>query len=165
MKTREFIQLSLTMSKNWTTQLLESMKTEPLTQPTSQGGNHPLWVVGHLVHAESFLLDECMQGKSHRFPEFQELFGVGTEPQSDATKYPGIDQLLSSYDDVRNDTLAYLDSLSEEDLDKKSHAPEEMADFFGTIAKCFSALVVHTSFHAGQVADARRAAGHEPLMG
>ena len=165
MKTKEFIQLSLAMSKNWATQLLESMKDEPLVQPTSKGGNHPLWVLGHLVHAESFLLDECMQGKQHRYPEFQELFGAGTQPQTDAAKYPGMDQLFAAFDEIRSDTLAYLDTLSDEDLEKKSNAPEEMADFFGTIGKCFSALVVHTSFHAGQVADDRRAAGHAPLMG
>lgn len=164
MKTKEFIQASLAMSKDWTTRLLESMKDQPLVQPTPNGGNHPLWVLGHLVHAESFLLDECMQGKPNRFPEFKELFGAGTEPQTDAAKYPGMDQLLASFDEIRADTLAFLDSLSEEDLERNNSAPEDFADFFGTNAKCFSALIIHTSFHTGQVADARRVAGQKPLM-
>ncbi len=164
MKTNEFIQLSLAMSKNWACQLLEDMKDEPLAQPTSRGGNHPLWVLGHLVHAESFFFDECMQGKPHRFPESKDLFAAGTEPHTDAAKYPSMDQLLANWDKIRGESLALLDTLSAEDLDNATSAPEEFADFFGTNAKCFSAMIVHTSFHAGQVADARRAVGRKPLM-
>ena len=164
MKTKEYIELSLTMSKGWATGLLRSMEDQPLVQPTSKGGNHPLWVLGHLVNAESFLLDECMLGKPNRFPEFKELFSPGSQPHTDATKYPGMVHLFECYDKTRADTLAHLAKLSEEDLDKQTHAPEDLAEFFGTNAKCFAALVVHTGFHSGQVADARRAAGHKPLM-
>ena len=164
MNTKEFIQLSLAMSKNWACQLLESMTDQPVAQPTAKGGNHPLWVLGHLVFAESNLLDEFMRGKPNRFPEYAELFGPGTEPHTEAAKYPGMDQLFADWDKTRADTLAFLDSLSEADLDKSSAAPEDYAEFFGTYAKCFSAMIVHTTFHAGQVADARRAAGHKPLF-
>ncbi len=49
--------------------------------------------------------------------------------------------------------------LSDDDLDKPSHAPQEFGPGFGTVAGCYTAIVIHPTFHAGQVADARRAAG------
>ena len=58
----------------------------------------------------------------------------------------------------------HLDSMSEEDLDKPSRAPEEFGPLFGTVGACFAAMSTHVSFHAGQVSDSRRAAGRSPLM-
>jgi len=72
--------------------------------------------------------------------------------------------LLGKFEQVRSATLAHLDSLSDEDLDKQSHAPEEFGPPFATVAACFAAMASHISFHAGQVADARRADGRGTLM-
>ena len=66
--------------------------------------------------------------------------------------------------EVRATTLAYLDTLSETDLEKPSHAEGEMQAWFGTIAQCLVAVNNHFMFHGGQIAVARRAAGREPLM-
>ncbi len=164
MNTRDFIKLSLEMSKGWISGLLADMQDQPTTQPTSNGGNHPLWILGHVVQAESFLLDECIQGKPNRFPELKELCGIGSVPQTDASKYPSMDDMFASFEQVRGDVIALLDTIGEDDLDKATAAPTEFADWFGTYGQCFSAMIVHPSFHAGQVSDARRAAGRGPLM-
>lgn len=71
---------------------------------------------------------------------------------------------MGKFEEVRAASLAHLDTLSEADLDKPSHAPEEFGAFFGTVGACYAAMTTHVSFHAGQVADARRAAGRSPLM-
>ena len=52
----DFIRMSLENGKGWTLGLIGDMKDAPLTQPTPNGGNHPIWVLGHLVRAESDLL-------------------------------------------------------------------------------------------------------------
>ena len=39
MQNKDFIKLSLEISKGWTMSLIEDMKDSPLTQPTSAGGN------------------------------------------------------------------------------------------------------------------------------
>jgi hypothetical protein len=164
MNTIDFIKMSLGSSQGWAMGLIGDMKDAPLTQPTSNGGNHPLWVLGHITRAESDLLDGFILGQPNRFPELEELFSMGTTPSTDASQYPSMDELMGKFEEIRAATLAHLDTLSEADLDAKSHAPEEFGDFFGTVGACFAAMSTHISFHAGQVSDARRAAGRGPLM-
>ena len=163
MKTTDFIRFSMEASKGWALGLITDMKDAPFTQPTPNGGNHPLWVLGHLLHSESTLLDGFILGQPNRFPEFDGLFSMGSQPTTDASQYPSFDELMGKFEQIRAASLAHLDTLSDADLDQPSHAPAENADLFGTVGACFSAMSLHVSFHAGQVADARRAAGRTPL--
>jgi hypothetical protein len=159
----DYIRLSLENSKGWTMGLINDMKDAPLTQPTPNGGNHPLWVLGHIVRAESDLLDGFILGKPNRFPDLEQ-FSMGNTPSTDPDQYPSMDELMANHEEIRAATLAHLDTLTDADLDKKRNAPEEFGAMFGTVGACFSAMSTHMSFHAGQVADARRAAGRSPLM-
>lgn len=52
MNTIDFIKMSLESSKGWAMGLIGDMQDSPLTQPTSNGGNHPLWVIGHLARGK-----------------------------------------------------------------------------------------------------------------
>ena len=160
----DFIKHSLESSKGWAMGLIADMQDAPLQQPTSKGGNHPLWVIGHLARGESDLLDCFIHGRENRFPELESKFAMKTTPTTNANDYPSMEELMAKFEEIRAATLAYVDTLTEADLDKPSKAPEEFGDFFGTIGKCLSAMCTHVSFHAGQVADARRAAGRGPLM-
>ena len=164
MKTTDFIRLSLESSSGWALSLIRDMKDSPLTQPTPRGGNHPLWVLGHITFSESTLLDSFILGKSNRFPEWEGVFSMGSTPSTDASQYPSYDELMGKFEEMRSATLAHLDTLSDADLEKPSQAPEEFGPGFGTVAGCFAAMSTHVGFHAGQVADARRAAGKDPLM-
>ena len=164
MNTIDFIKMALESGKGWTLGLIGDMQDAPLTQPTANGGNHPLWVLGHVVHSESTLLDVFILGQPNRFPEYEGVFSMGSTPSTDASQYPSMDELMGKFEEIRAASLAHLDSLTEADLDKPSNAPEDFKDFFGTIGSCFAAMITHMPFHAGQVADARRAAGRPPLM-
>jgi hypothetical protein len=160
----DYVKMSLENSKGWALGLINDMKDAPLTQPTPNGGNHPLWVLGHIVRAESDLLDGFILGKPNRFPELEGNFAMQTTPTTDASQYPSMDELLGKFEEIRAATLAHLATLTDDDLDKRSHAPEEFGPPFATVGACFAAMSSHMNFHAGQVADARRAAGREPLM-
>jgi len=159
----EYIKNNLEASTGWAMGLLKDMADAPLTQPTPNGGNHPLWVLGHIVRAESDLLDGFILGQPNRFPELEQ-FGMGNEPTTNAADYPSMDELFVKFEEIRAATHAHLATLTDDDLDKKSNAPEEFGNAFATIGACYGAMATHISFHAGQVADARRAAGRQPLM-
>lgn len=163
MNTIHYIKMSLENATGWAMGLIEDMKDAPLTQPTPNGGNHPLWTLGHIVRSESDLLDGFILGQPNRFPEL-ENFSMGNTPSTDAGDYPSMDELIGKFQEIRAATLAHLSTLSEEDLDKPSHAPEEFGPPFATIGSCFAAVGTHLMFHAGQVACARKAAGRGPLM-
>ena len=164
MKTTDYVKLALQNSAGWVMGLLNDMKDAPLTQPTPNGGNHPLWVLGHLTHSESNLLDKFILGKPNRFPELEAQFAMGTAPTTDASAYPSFEELLGKWETMRAATVAHLESLTEAKSDKPSLAPEEFGPGFSTVAGVYTAMSTHVAFHCGQVADARRAAGREVLV-
>ena len=65
---------------------------------------------------------------------------------------------------MRESTLALLDSLSEDDLDRVSaKVPAGFGGTFGTYRHCLQYVADHWYMHRGQLADARRAAGIERM--
>ena len=165
MKATQFAEIALTNSRGWGLGLLSDMKDSPLTQPTPNGGNHPLWVLGHLTHSESQLLDVFIKGEENRFPELAEKFGMSSQPTANANDYPSMDELLEKNEQIRAAVMEHLATLTDDDFDRPTHnVPEEQQAFFGTVGAVFAAMVTHYGFHTGQVADARRAAGRDPLM-
>ena len=160
----KFIELALENGKNRALKLIGDMKDAPLTRPTNRGGNHPLWVLGHLLYSESMLIDGFICGKPNRFAKWEGLFGIGSVPSDDAGRYPTLDDLTMKFDEMRSATLAFLQTIGDEDLDKPSQAPTQFGKSFATIGGILSAATSHVNFHAGQVADSRRAAGRPPLM-
>lgn len=165
MKATELLRFQLEMSKNLTAGLLADMVDAPLIQPTSAGGNHPTWIAGHLAYSEARLTSEVMFGKPNPLVDWKERFKGGSQPTTEASDYPPLSDLLAEWDKVRENTLAVVDSLSDEDLDKPcANPPEGREEFFGTFGKVLSIVSSHALMHRGQVADARRAAGREILM-
>ena len=164
MNTIDYIKFALETGKGWASGLLQDMQNAPLTFPTPIGGNHPLWVLGHLVYSESFLFDQAIMGRDNRFGEWGELFGAKSTPVAEADKYPSMEELFGKWETIRSEAVAHLDSLTPDDLDKKSHAPEDYGPMFATVGACYAAMTGHPQFHAGQVADARRADGRDPLF-
>lgn len=160
----DFIRFSLESSRNWAMALINDLQDAPLVQPTTNGGNHPLWIVGHLACGESNLLDGFILGQPNRFPELEAKFEMGSTPSADASEYPSMEELLAKFDEIRAASLAHLDTLNESDLEEKSHAPDEFGEFFGTVGACYAAMSNHMSFHTGQLAVVRLADGRKPLM-
>ena len=165
MKAVDYIKIEMEMSKGWIMGLAADMKDSPLTAPTPKGGNHPLWVLGHLTYSEANLLHELIRGEANPLAEWKDIFGQGSEPTDDAAAYPAYEDMLAKYETVRAAVIEYVGSITDDDLEKPSHAPEEMQAFFGTVGQCLAAITVHLSFHGGQLADARRAAGRGVMMG
>jgi hypothetical protein len=163
MKTVEFIRICLEGSARAILQLIEDMREQALTFPTPKGGNHPLWVLGHLAWSEGFL-QQVLLGKPNPVAHWQSLFGIGSEAAADAARYPSFDELQKTFLDLRAETLKVLSSLTDNDLDQPSKGcPPEFKQALGTYADCFRGLIFNTLHHRGQVADARRAAGRKPL--
>ncbi len=162
----DFAKGAMGTSKNVVMALIMDMKDAPLTQPTPKGGNHPLWVLGHLVYSEANIVNDIMLGETNPLVKWKDIFGGGSEPVADLSKYPPFDELVAKFEEVRERTMTLLNGFTEADFDKPSkNCPEDRDDFFGTVGKCFTVLALHPAMHFGQVSDARRAAGRSPLFG
>ena len=165
MQSKDLIKMNLESCKGMLLPMIEDMKDAPLTFPTLKGGNHPLWVLGHLAYSEDSLLQEMMLGESNPLAEWKEIFSNGTEPVDEAGQYPPFEEVLGKCLEAHQSSMALLESMSEEDLDTPSkNCPPQYASFFGTYRQCFQQIANHWWMHQGQVADARRAAGRKPLM-
>ena len=163
MKTVDFIRKGLEWSASATLALVDDMQDAPRPFPTPKGGNHPLWVVGHLAHSEGEVL-RIMLGRPNPLADWKEQFGAGSQPKADAKVYPSLFEVRKAFTDARAGTLDILSSLTDADLDKPSkECPPELTEFVGTYGQCLLLLVIHPMHHRGQVADARRAAGRKPL--
>ena len=166
MKATELLQVQMTTTKMMTAPLIEDLASEPLAAPTAKGGNHALWIAGHLVFSEAGLVNFIAFGRPNPLEDWKEKFGRGSEPQNDAAYY-GIEipAILAKWDEVREATLAELAKLTDGDLDTPAaNCPPERDAFFGTLGKVLTAVATHPLMHRGQLADSRRALGRPPLM-
>jgi len=138
---------------------VEEMKEHCTIFPTPRGGAHTIWVLGHLAYIEALVLRRFMLGETNPLADWEEIFD-GKEVDGNPDRYPPFDEVLARCRSMRKSTLALLDTLSEEDLDRSSAAaPPGHEASFGTWRRCLQFLADHFYMHRGQLADARRAAG------
>jgi len=138
---------------------VEEMREHAAVFPTPKGGSHTLWVLGHLAFIESLVVHVFMLGKPNPLAEWEEAFDVA-DPGGDISLYPPFDEVLARCREVRESTIALLNSLCEDDLDAVSaNVPPGFEETFGSYRLCLQYAADHWYMHRGHLADARRAAG------
>ena len=136
----------------------------PMTQPTGKGGNHPLWVMGHLAYIEASM-PPILFGEPHPLQHWAPLFATGTKPSTNASDYPPFDEVLKTFRAQRAKTISRLDQLTEADLDAPpKNVPPGFEGAMKTVGGTLLLIALHQMVHYGQITDARRAAGLPPLM-
>jgi len=142
---------------------VEDMREHCVVFPTTRGGCHTLWVLGHLAYIEALVIRGFMLGERNPLADWEQLFD-GADASGDASQYPPFDQVLAKCREMRESTVALLDSLIEGDLDKASaNVPADHEDSFGTYRLCLQYVADHWYMHRGHLADARRASGMERM--
>jgi hypothetical protein len=155
----DLIRWAMQLSDDAVNRLVTDLDAHPLTQPTSKGGNHPLWVVGHLAVIEGSLA-QTLLGEENPVEHWWPLFGMGTEPQTDASMYPSFAEVLATYRRLRARNLAMLDQLGESRLgEAPKQVPPGFEDFMRTVGQTYLLTALHTMGHIGQLADVRRVVG------
>jgi hypothetical protein len=158
MHTKEIIQFALNVSNGAVLSIVDEMSDAPITFPTSNGGCHPLWVLGHLTFIEG-AIPELLLGEINPVERWQQYFGTGTEPVADADKYPSLSEIREKYLQLRERNLKLLESLSEEELDGPTRTqPKGLENEFATYGKSFMTLALHQMSHRSHLTDARRSA-------
>jgi uncharacterized damage-inducible protein DinB len=159
MQSIDLIRDNLKKSRDRVLARVEDMREHCMVFPTSNGGCHTLWVLGHLAYIEALVIRTFMLGEANPLADWEAVFD-GAEVSADAGQFPTFEQTLAKSREVRESTLEFLASLSEDDLDKTSaRVPAGFADTFGTYRLCLQYVADHWYMHRGQLADARRAAG------
>jgi hypothetical protein len=163
MQSIDLIRDNLKKSRDRVLARVEEMREHCVTFPTPNGGCHTLWVLGHLAYIETLVVRKFMLGEGNPLGDWEELFD-GADTDGDISHFPPFEQVLAECRAVRESTLALLDSLSEDQLDKPSaEVPAGFEDTFGTYRLCLQYVADHWYMHRGHLADARRATGLERM--
>ena len=163
MNSIDLLRDNLTKSRDRVLTRIDEMRDRCLVFPTPHGGGHTLWVLGHLAYVEGLVIRSFMLGEENPLADWEEPFDSG-DPVDDARAYPPFEEALATCREMREQSLALLDSLTEDDLDRTSaFVPEGWDATFGTWRLCFQYVADHWYMHRGQLADARRAAGLERM--
>ena len=168
MKAIDLIRWAMQLTDGATANIVEPLRDHPLVQPTpgakNGGGNHALWILGHLCVIEGSV-PHILLGEPNPVEHWKPLFAAGTQPKPDASAYPPFDELLSTYRELRRRNLKLLEEIGEAGLDRvPKYVTPGCEDVMTSFGQTLLLIALHTMVHYGQIADARRVAGLKPLL-
>jgi len=159
MNSIDLIRSNLARSRDLVLKGIEDMDGHALVPPTPRGGGHTLWVLGHLACVEGLVVHRFMRGEANPLADWEAVFD-GEDVSAEPADYPSFEEVLARCREMRAATLALIEVLKEEDLDRPAAAcPAGWEEIFGSWRSCLQYLADHFYMHRGQLADARRAAG------
>ncbi|HYE18484.1 MAG TPA: DinB family protein [Tepidisphaeraceae bacterium] len=144
---------------------LADMSDAPLLRPGPWGGNHAMWIAGHLTVVEG-RLQQMLHGTENPVARWKALFDWGSEPVDDLAAYPPFEEVLRTFKELRARTHAFLDEVGEAGLDRptKSQPPGFGGAGFETVGGAIVIIAGHATGHLGQLNVVRAAAGKGRLF-
>lgn len=164
MGVKERTEAQLKHARAFSEDLLTAFNTpEQWTHQVHENANHALWFAGHMGTVDNFMISLIDPSKCVEKADYNEKFGMGSQPTNNPADYPPVDEVLDFMRERRATLTEIFNSLSEEDLAKPT--PESAPDFLPDYATVFEVCAWHEGLHSGQVSVARRALGNKPVTG
>ena len=156
---KEIIRMALDEYMDELKKALDGLTTEERRFQPSPDSHHVDWTVWHMARVEDDWVQRFAQLATtvwQRDGWFEKLkmserdsgFGYTAEQVASLPDFD-MNEMLTYYDAVRDDTLKFLDGLTADDLETCPHA-ERRPGY--TIGKMFSHVIVEEAQHVGQVA-------------
>lgn len=142
---------TLEMSRDLTNYYLKKLEGQDIYKTFEIDGvqlNSILWLVAHITVSENWLLLVCTGGERVKIP-WARQFGLGSEIPN-IEDYPDKEDIFNQFNTVHNTAIAYLKTLTEEDLAK----PTTNGVNFGgedSIRAIIKHAARHESTHAGHL--------------
>lgn len=123
-----------------------------LDQPTSlrrprSNVNHALWLTGHMIWAEDYLLAEIPTGRTFRSKENDFYFDHSSEKMPN-DQYPPWAEVRAEYVVVHEKVMKNLAKFNQIDMRRPSFLERQ---WFPTAAHSISHQVTHGHYHLGQL--------------
>ena len=151
---------ALGFARQVTLGLLEDIPEDKLLHQLTPGGNHAVWVIGHLTVTDDDFLAKVAGREAKCSEAWHNLFGTGSKPTDNPGDYPPISDLRQHLNLRRRELVGWFKSVDEAKL--ASPLPEELGTIAKTYGASMSTLAVHEGLHAGQLTMIRRALGIGP---
>jgi len=161
--TKTAIKTAIDTANMISTSYLGDLTDEDMMHRPAPDCNHIKWQVGHLIVSENQIINGCIPGAMPELPDgFAEKYTKETAGSDDAAAFDSKEDLMKLYEQQRAATLAALESINQDDLNKES--PEAIRSYAPTFGAAFLMQDAHWVMHAGQWAVIRRQLGREPLF-
>ena len=142
--------------------LAEDFTEEEATRPV--GDLKPLvWYLGHIATTDNYFLTLYAGEETALSAEYLKRFGKGSDGAADfgdASKAEMLELLATLRGKVRD----FVATLEPEDFAREP-ATEVHHPLFKSCGAALALVVSHAAYHAGQIANLRRAMGKDPLFG
>jgi hypothetical protein len=142
---------------------LGEMSDQPLLRPGPWGGNHAMWIAGHLTVVEG-RLHQMLHGTPNPVHHWKPLFDWGSEPTDDPADYPPFDEVMEKFKELRAQTHEFLDEVGEEGLDQPTKCQPPGFSGFETAGKAIIIIAGHACGHLGGLNVVRAASGKQRLF-
>jgi len=153
----------LAFARHKTLALLEDIPQNELLHQPVPGGNHALWILGHLAGTDDQILTGLVPRASNLPESWPMQFGQGSTPIARASAYPGLTAIKDRLAAMRAELERWFASLSDDTL--RSPLPDDWKPFAPTYGALMSSIAWHEGLHAGQLTVIRRSLGIAPKFG
>ena len=154
----ELIQQQLTMCQADTLRVAGSVSEADRFKPLKEGKAHPAWLIGHLANTIETVVNRWMLLEEGRLPKgfgrkFAPDFAGGLPITPNPADYPAWDEVVDLYAQLMTAAIEGIEKFSDTDLPEPlpGELPEPMRGFFSSIGKTLNIMVLHDSYHRGQI--------------
>jgi hypothetical protein len=141
---------------------LQDMTDAELIQRPVPAANNMLWQLGHLINAETMMVNGSAGTTIIELPAgFAERYDKKAAGENDPAKLGSKEDLLNLFSKVRGKTCAWVATLTPADLAKPG--PERMRSMCPTVGHLVLLLPAHVAMHLGQLQVLRRKLG-KPIL-
>jgi len=142
---------------------LQDLTDDDLMRRPVENANHIAWQLGHLIESEHNLNNMVCPDSMPALPDgFAAKHAKENAGSDDKSAFCTKEEYLKAMDEQRAGTLALLDKLSDEELEKP--APEPIQKFGATVGAVIAGQSAHWMMHAGQWVIVRRQLGKEAIF-
>ena len=163
MTTKERALATLALARNSLNALLEDIPEDKMLYSPIPGGNHALWIIGHLTAGDDFFAG-MLDGQGKKLPQqYETAFGMGSKISNDPAAYPPVAEVKQHFAITHERFVQAYQAASEAALAEP--LPEEMGGFVPDKLSLPMGLAFHEGLHTGQLTVIRRSLGLEPKFG
>lgn len=160
---RDLLIWSLEMARGQTLKLVADLQAEEMCRQTAAGENHPAWILGHLLLADTYLLSLLkVRELTADFAGLLRKYGPASKPVSSFEDYDSKQFLVESLTETGLLRLGAVRRMK--NLDQPT-PDETLARAQPTIGHHLQMLVFHEGHHCGQIAAWRKAQGLPAVKG
>ncbi len=153
----------LAFARRGTLAFLEDIPDDKLCYSPIPGGNHAMWLIGHITLTDDELRSELGGGQAKCPTAWKKLFGSGSKPQPNLRDYPSPPELKACLHGAREDLVGWFKSLPDAKLAEA--LPKDFLQFAPNFAGLMASIAYHEGLHAGQLRVIGQALGKPPKFG